>query len=420
MATPLALVDCNNFYASCERLFQPALRGKPVVVLSNNDGCVIARSNEAKALGIPMGAPWHLHREQFRRSGVVVRSSNYTLYGDMSARVMRVLGGFTPDLEIYSIDEAFLRLAGFGDRLEGHARELRATVLQWTGIPVSVGIAPTKTLAKAANRMAKRDPESGGVALLLTAEAQEAALARMALTDLWGVAGRMAQRMAEIGIHTPLDLRRADPRFVREKFSVVTERLVYELNGIPCLALEDVTPDRKSIMASRSFGQPVTRRSDMEEAVAAYTARAAEKMRRQNLATANLQVFVQTNNFRTEERQYFATQPVQLPVATADTGKLTRAALSGLGAIWKPGYRYKKAGVVFLDLQPAGEVLGGLFDAPDTPAKRRLMSVVDKLNSHYGRDTITYAASGRHRSWKLRSDQLSGRFTTNWDELLKV
>ena len=420
MAIPLALVDCNNFYASCERLFQPALRGKPVVVLSNNDGCVIARSNEAKALGIPMGAPWHLHKEQFRRSGVVVRSSNYALYGDMSARVMRVLAGFTPDLEIYSIDEAFLSLAGFEDRLDAHARQLRTTVLQWTGIPVSVGIAPTKTLAKAANRVAKKNPDSGGVALLLTAAAQEAALARMELTDLWGVAHRTARRMAAIGIRTPLDLRQADPRFVRERFSVVTERLVYELRGIPCIALEEVTPDRKSIMVSRSFGRPVMKRIEMDEAVAAYTARAAEKMRRQKLATASLQVFVETNRFRADDAQHYATQAVQLPVATADTGKLTGAALRGLAAIWRPGLRYKKAGVVFLDLRPAAAVAGGLFDRPDTPNRQRLMRALDSLNSRYGRDTVTYAASGRRRAWKLRSDQLSPRYTTSWDELLGV
>src|ERR1700722_12451376 len=211
MAAPIALVDCNNFYASCERVFQPKLRGLPVVVLSNNDGCVIARSNEAKALGVVMGAPWHLCRESFAKAGIVVRSSNYTLYGDMSARVMRVLSSFTPNLEIYSIDEAFLSFAGFEAKLEAHARDLRRTVQQWTGIPVSVGIAPTKTLAKVANRFAKKDADRGGVCLLLGAASQTELLGRMELTDLWGVAGRLAQRLKALGIHTPLDLRGADP-----------------------------------------------------------------------------------------------------------------------------------------------------------------------------------------------------------------
>ena len=282
-----------------------------------------------------MGAPWHLNRERFAREGVIVRSSNYTLYGDLSARVMRVLADFTPELEVYSIDEAFLGLSGFEHRLEAHARALRATVLQWTGIPVSVGIAPTKTLAKAANRTAKKDPTSGGVALLLTTAAQELALGRMELTDLWGVARRTAEKLIALGITTPLQLRDADPRFLRERFSVVLERTVHELRGTPCIAFEDVAPNRKSIVASRSFGRPVQLATEMAEAVATYTARAAEKMRRQGLATANLVVFVETNRFRPDDPQHCASQAVQLPVATADTGKLTAAALRGLAPIWR-------------------------------------------------------------------------------------
>ncbi len=225
MVGPLALVDCNNFYVSCEHVFQPELRGRSVVVLSNNDGCVIARSDEAKALGIAMGAPWHLHKDRFADAGIIVRSSNYTLYGDMSSRVMSVLSRFTPDIEIYSIDEAFLGLQGFGARLESHARALRAAVLQWTGIPVSVGIAPTKTLAKLANHAAKKDQKHGGVALLLDEAAQDGALARIELTDLWGIAGRLAARLAAIGIKTPRDLKRGDPRLIRERLGVVTMRL---------------------------------------------------------------------------------------------------------------------------------------------------------------------------------------------------
>jgi DNA polymerase V len=249
-------------------------------VLSNNDGCVIARSNEVKALGIPMGAPWHLHKTRFAAASVIVRSSNYTLYGDMSSRVMSVLSRFTPDLEIYSIDEAFLGLQGFGDRLESHARALRAAVFQWTGIPVSVGIAPTKTLAKVANHTAKKDEKHGGAALLLDEAAQDATLARLELTDLWGVAGRLAARLKAIGITTPLDLKRGDPRLIRERLGVVTMRLALELRGVPCLGLEREIPDRKSIMASRSFGRPITTRPELCEAVASYTARAGEKLRR--------------------------------------------------------------------------------------------------------------------------------------------
>lgn len=420
MTGPVALVDCNNFYVSCERVFQPQLRGKPVVVLSNNDGCVIARSNEAKALGIAMGEPWHLCRKRVATDGVIVRSSNYTLYGDMSARVMRILAGFTPELEIYSIDEAFLSLAGFGSRLAEHAAQLRNTVLRWTGIPVSVGIASTKTLAKVANRRAKKDPATGGVFALLDKAAIDAQLAGMELTDLWGVAGRLASRLKKLGIADAIALKNSEPRFIRERFNVVLERLVHELRGTPCIALEETSPDRKSIMASRSFGRPVRSREELAEAVATYTTRAAEKMRSQGLATRRLMVFAHTNSFKPEEPQYHAVQPVTLPVATADTGKLIAAAERGLAAIWRPGFSYKKAGVVFLDLLPAANAQPGLFDAPDSPRAQARMRAIDTLNRRFGRDTVTFAAAGRRRAWKLRNEFLSPRYTTSWDELLAV
>lgn len=417
---PIALVDCNNFYASCERLFQPGLRGRPVVVLSNNDGCVIARSNEAKALGIEMGEPWHICRKRVDTQGVIVRSSNYTLYVDMSARVMRVLEGFTPDLEVYSIDEAFLGLAGFEGRLDAHGRALRATVLQWTGIPVSVGIAPTKTLAKLANRTAKKTPESGGVLVLLTDGEQEAALARVALTDLWGVAGRMAERLMAIGIRTPLDLRQADAKFVRMHTSVVMERMVLELQGVPCIGLEEAPPDRKTIIASRSFGRRVTERHELEEAVTTFTMRAAEKLRRQDLACGRLAVFVTTDKHRPQDRQYAGERAVTLPVATADTGRLNRAALRGLDALFRPGHAYKKAGVMLLNLVPAGTVQGGLFDAPDDARSLARMKALDALNARFGRGTVTYAAMGSRPGWKLRTEFISPRYTTAWADLLTV
>lgn len=417
---PFGLVDCNNFYASCERVFQPELRGRPVVVLSNNDGCVIARSNEAKALGIEMGAPWHLRREAFKSAGVAVRSSNYTLYGDMSARVMNTLSGFTPELEVYSIDEAFLGLDGFGQRLEAHAREMRATVLQWTGIPVSVGIAPTKTLAKAANRFAKKDPANNGVLVLQDAAAADALLARMELTDLWGVARRLAERLTAIGITTPLALKAADPGFIRQRFNVVLQRTVMELKGVPCLWLEDATADRKTIISSRSFGRLVSERREMEEAVATYMSRAAEKARRQGLATSTISVFINTNPHKPGDRQHYGCQTVHLPVATADTGKLIGAALRGLAAIWRPNHRYMKAGVMLLGLTRAADVQRGLFDCPDTPRVAALMRAVDRLNRDYGRETVTYAAAGRAKAWGMRMGHLSPRYTTSWNDLLKV
>jgi DNA polymerase V len=420
MADPIALVDCNNFYASCERVFQPQLRGKPVVVLSNNDGCVIARSNEAKALGVEMGAPWHLNREMFERNGIIVRSSNYTLYGDMSARVMKVLSQFSPELEIYSIDEAFLGLRGFDTRLSGHVGELRQRVIQWTGIPVSVGVAPTKTLAKAANRFAKKDPDRQGVFVMLEEREIEATLECMALTDLWGLARRLAQRLEEIGITSPLKLRDADPQFIRERFSVVLQRMVLELRGIPCIALEDHVPDRKSIVASRSFGKPVTTLQEMQEAVASYAARACEKMRRQSLATAHISVFVETNSFKPNDPQYQASRAMRLSVATANTAAIGQAAARLTDALWKNGFRYKKAGIMLLDLAPASRAQGDLWTAPDTPRSKSLMKALDGLNAYYGRGTLTYASSGRLQPWKLRRDHISPRYTTSWDELLRV
>jgi DNA polymerase V len=418
MATPIALVDCNNFYASCERLFQPKFRGRPVVVLSNNDGCVIARSNEAKALGIKMGAPWHLNKAAFAKQGVVVCSSNYTLYGDLSARVMTVLRTFTPELEVYSIDEAFLNLDGFDDRLENHARQLRATVLQWTGIPVSVGIAPTKTLAKAANRLAKKQPF--GVWSLMDEQAQTAALSTLALTDLWGVAGRLAAQLAKLGIDTPLKLRDANTSLLRDRMGVIVERLALELRGVPCQRMVLAAPANKSIVASRSFGRVVVTRDELEQAVCSHVERAAEKLRRQNLAAEVIRVFVTTNPFKPQEPQYSAARAMRLPVATADTTRLLAAARRLVADLWQDGYRYKKAGVELLDLSAAGTVQGHLWVLPDTDKRTGLMQSLDHLNRVHGRATVRFAASGFEQGWKLRSERRSSRFTTEWAELLKV
>lgn len=419
MAVPIALVDCNNFYASCERLFQPALRGRPVVVLSNNDGCVIARSNEAKALGIGMGDPWHLNRDKFKTHGVIVRSSNYTLYGDISGRVATVLRNFTPEIEIYSIDEAFLSFDGFAD-LTGHGLALRRTVLQWTGIPVSVGIAPTKTLAKVANRMAKKDAQLNGVCALMDAASQQAALQKIELTDIWGIAKRLADRLRALGIATPLDLRDADPGFLHERMGIVLKRLCLELRGERCQTLVHATPLNKSILASRSFGRPVTTRNELAEAVNAHAARAAEKLRRQGLAAGMVMVFVETNRFRQQDRQYAASKTVGLPVASSDTRMVARAALLALDRLWRDGYRYNKCGVALLELGQATNVQTDLWCAGDTPKSRALMQAVDRLNGDWGRETVRLAGSGIARGWKLRSDQKSPRYTTDWDELLQV
>ena len=344
----------------------------------------------------------------------------FHINGDMSARVMKVLSDFTPDLEIYSIDEAFLGMEGFGASLEVHARALRATVMQWTGIPVSVGIAPSKTLAKVANHIAKREQEHGGVVLLLNAAAQDNALTRLQLTDLWGVAGRLAAKLNLHGIATPLALKQAEPRFIRERLGVVVERLVLELRGVSCLDLERHTPDRKSIMASRSFGRPVTTLSEMQEAVAAYTMRAAEKLRRQALATAHLAVFIETNRFKPGERQHFASKPVQLPIATSDSAKLIRAARAGIATLWRLGYRYKKAGVLLLDLHAASQVQESLFDRKDDARRITLMRTLDRINRGHGRDTVSFAAAGIRRPWKMQRERLSPCYTTEWEQLLRA
>ncbi len=415
-----ALVDCNNFYASCERVFQPNLRGRPVVILSNNDGCVIARSNEAKALGIEMGAPWHQHKQPFEKQGVIVRSSNYTLYGNMSARVMKTLRQFSPNLEVYSIDEAFLSFDGFDGRMESHAREVRARVYQWTGIPVSIGIAPTKTLAKIANRAAKKNPASGGVQILMDSAEQEALLDQLKLEDVWGIAKRLSRRLGEIGITTPLQLRQADAPFIRERFGVVVERIVLELRGQSCLELDEVPSNRKSLVSSRSFGRSIHSLQEMREAVSTYASRACEKMRRQNLATANLIVFIETNPFRTQDQHYRASQSIQLPLASSDTGRITTAALSALDAVWKPGYSFKKAGVMLLDLVSATHVTSTLFDVPDSVSSQSRMKAMDALNRRFGRDTVILGSSGVKPKWSLRREMLSPCYSTDWRELVRV
>lgn len=417
MAEPLALVDCNSFYASCERLFRPDLARKPVVVLSNNDGAVVARSDEAKALGITMSEPWHLCKT---KQGVVAFSSNYALYGDLSARVMSVLKSFTPNLEVYSIDEAFLSFAGFERKLLPHARELRKTVLQWTGIPVSVGIAPTKTLSKVANRTAKKDPAREGVCCLMTEADQTAALQRMELTELWGVAGRMERRLALLSIKTPLELRDADPKRVRQELGVVMERMVLELQGTPCHQLVETNPANKQIVCSRSFGQAVTTLDELEEAVAAFTERAAAKLRRQNLNANRVGVFVMTNPFKPKEPQYSNGFSVALPVATADTARLLRAAKWLTGKLYLGGYRYKKAGVELSDLTPSLSFQADLWAQPDSERSKTLMRVIDRINADHGRGTVSYAVSGTKQRWRMRAERRSNRFTTEWGELLEV
>ncbi|MBX9862401.1 MAG: Y-family DNA polymerase [Hyphomicrobium sp.] len=416
----VGLVDCNNFYVSCERLFQPQLRGRPVVVLSNNDGCAVARSEEAKQLGVKMGAPWHLHRAAWKQAGVTVRSSNYALYGDLSNRVMSILRMLTPGIEVYSIDEAFIDFGGMGGREEQVARELRATILQWTGIPVSIGIVPTKTLAKVANRSAKKVPVSGGVRVLLTDEVQQQVLSKLEVEDIWGVATRLGRRLRALGIATAADMRNAAPEALRKEGGVVLERIGRELRGERCLQLDDATRSAKSIMASRSFGRPVTERSELEQAVASFVSRAAEKLRRQHLTAGTVTTFIHTSPFRPTDRQYGASALVRLCVASSNTPKLIQAALQALREIYRPGFRYVKAGILLDAFEPAGEEQTHLWAGGDSENERGLMATMDRVNRIWGRGTLNMAACGVRNGWSMRAEHLSPRYTTRWQDLLHV
>jgi DNA polymerase V len=412
------MVDCNNFYASCERVFNPSLAGKPVVVLSNNDGCVIARSNEAKALGIAMGEPAYKREEFFTRSGVHVFSSNYALYGDMSARVMRILAGFSAETEVYSIDECFLLLRGLDTpSLLRTAHEIRRTVRQWTGIPVCVGIARTKTLAKIANRLAKKDGD--GVRVLENEYDIERVLGGLETGDIWGIGRRSARRLGDCGVHSALDLKGRDDDWVRRHLTVTGLRTVLELRQIPCIALEDAPPPARSLVCSRSFGTRIESLASLEEAVSAYVQRAGEKLRRKGLVAGAVQVFLETNRFQPGP-QYAGSRCRALPAPTADTLALHGPALEILRDIHKPGYRYQKAGVILLDLSPAsGRQLSFLEPHGEEKVKREaLMRVMDRINTAHGRGTLTLAASGLgKKEWHMRQECRSPSYTTSWNEL---
>lgn len=412
-----ALVDCNNFYASCERVFQPRLYGKPVIVLSNNDGCVIARSNEAKALGLKMGQPYFQVEEVVRRHGVAVFSSNYTLYGDMSARVMDTLRGYTRDVEVYSIDEAFCGLAGIAaSGLEEHGRLLKAKVKQWTGIPVSVGIAATKTLAKAANKVAKK---GDGVLVLEKPKQVEAVLARLDVEEVWGIGRRWGQLLRGEGIFTALDLRNASDRWIRKHLHVVGLRTVHELRGISCIPLEQAAKPKQSIIVSRSFGRPVTTLDAMREASATYAARAGEELRSQGLVAGHLMVFLMTSRF-SGEMYYANSTVVELPVATAYTPELIAAAGRGIRRLWREGLRYKKCGVMLLGLTPAARPQCDLFDGADREKQRAAMAAVDAVNCRFGAGTLTYAGQGVRRPWAMKRSLKSAHYTTDWEALPKA
>lgn len=418
-----ALVDVNNFYVSCERAFNPRLAHVPVVVLSNNDGCAVARSNEVKALGIKMGAPWFKLKELAQTHGIVALSSNYTLYGDMSNRVVSMLREFSPDIEVYSIDESFLRVETLV-HLHGGAtamgQVMRHRIRRWTGLPVCAGFGATKTLAKFANHLAKKYPVFDGVCDLSAMTGTECRdwMAKIDVGEVWGVGRRIAVRLQAMSVRTVFDLAIADVKALRLQFGVVLERTASELRGVSCLELDDVADSKQQIMASRSFGSPVENVAEISEAVSWHVGRAAEKLRVQGSVAAAVYVFVQTNRFRAEQPQYNGGVVVPLADVLDDTRALTAAALTGLRHVYRHGYSYKKCGVMLMELTPKEQRQETLFDNAAARDKAvKAMAVMDAINRVWGRGTLQCAAAGTSTSWAMRSDNRSPRYTTQWEEL---
>ena len=414
-----ALVDCNNFYVSCERVFNPKLWNKPVVVLSNNDGCAVALSNEAKALGLTRATAMFHHKELVKRHDVQLFSSNYTLYGDMSHRVMSCLREFSPSMEVYSIDEAFLSLDGMKGSLTEYGTSIRQKVTRWTGIPISVGIGPSKTLAKLANHVAKKRCGDFGVYNILDETDIDGLLKSIDVGETWGVGRRYKKMLNQNGIHTVYDLKMAEDKWIRKKMTVVGLRTVLELRGIPCYNLEEHIPAKQGIVCSRSFGKPVESLSDMREAVATFASRAAEKLRKQNSVVKSLSVFIETNYFKENEPQYRNSLELTLSTATADTGKIISEACFGLKQIYRSGYRYKKAGVMFLEILPESDIQPDMFSPANSKAEK-LQPVIDSLNERFGLGTVGVLAMGLKKRWRMRQEHLSPRYTTRWDEILTV
>lgn len=421
-STIFALMDCNNFYASCERAFNPKLRGKPIVVLSNNDGCVIARSNEAKALDIPMGAPAFKFQPLFRKHGVHVFSSNFALYGDMSRRVMDTVSRFTPDMEIYSIDEAFLCL----DRMHGHpldlARKIRATVLQWTGIPVSIGIGPTKTLAKVANRVAKKNLEHGGAFSFADYPDQDRILTGIDIEDVWGIGRRYSKKLREFGIRNALQFSKLDKDWVKKRMTVNGMHTLLELQGIPCIPLDQTVATPKSVVCSRTFAKAVTDKEQLEQIVSGYAARVGERLRGQKCLAGQLQVFVLTDRFRLDKPQYSNAATVSLAVPSSHTPDLIRAVRRVLELIFKPGYEYRKAGVMVFGIEKEQGRRLHLFDpSPEERGRSKaLMNTMDRINAKWGAMTMRVASEGTGKRWVMRQAHLSPRYTSDWRELPRV
>lgn len=409
-------MDCNNFYASCERVFNPALNGKPIVVLSNNDGCVIARSNEAKALGIKMSVPAYQIKNLVSSHEVAVFSSNYTLYGDMSGRVMSILAGLAPELEVYSIDEAFINLDGIQD-IQLLGTKIVNKVTCGTGIPVSLGIAPTKTLAKVANKFAKKYPAYNRLCIIDTEEKRIKALKLTDITDVWGIGRRQATKLEKQRVKTAYDFTQLPGSWIRKNMTVVGERTWKELRGISCIDMESAPPAKKQICTSRSFGKMLTDIDTMAEAIATHASTCAKKLRQQKSYAMSLMVFIHTNNFREDLPQYWKNTVIHLPVPTNDTLEIVHYALAGLKTIFIQGYQYKKAGVIITEITEGAQM--GLFDKINRTKREQLMQTIDQINGKHSQ-LVKLAIQGSGRDWKLKQEQLSQRYTTDINEILTI
>jgi len=401
----IALIDCNSFYVSCERLFNPKIRKKPVVVLSNNDGCIISRSNEAKALGIKMGEPYFKEKEIIVKNDVQVFSSNYSLYGDISRRVMRTLKRFNSDIEIYSIDEAFLDLSNFPDNeIEDVGREIRSIVLKWTGIPTSIGIAKTKTLSKVANHIAKK--KQSGVVSLIGIENIDPILEKVEINDVWGVGKQLTKFYHQNGIYNAKQLKNKSNTWIKKSSNVLSSRTAMELRGIPCIDLETTSSKRKSCIVSRSFGQRIEKYQELKEAIAGYSLNASEKIRSESLVTKSITVFVRTSPFQNRYGFYSNSKTIDLPIATNNSIEIVKAALNALEAIFKNGYRYQKAGIMLSHLSESTNSKN-LFSSERDEKINSLMKSIDNTNYRYGRSTLSLASAGVHKRWSSRRQYYS-------------
>lgn len=415
-----ALIDCNNFYASCERVFRPDLNGKPIVVLSNNDGCVIARSNEAKAVGVPMGAPAFEYEKLFTEKKVHVFSANFALYGDMSHRVMSILSEYTPEIEIYSIDECFLKLQGFKHfKLQEYGLQMRNKVGKWTGIPISVGIAPTKALSKVANRIAKKFTEqTDGVYIIDNEEKRMKALKWLKIEDVWGIGRQHCKRLNAIGVKTAYDFTQLDDAWVKKNLAIVGLRLKRDLQGIPTLELEDIQP-KKNIATTRSFETNYTEFAQLSERISTFAVSCAEKLRKQNSCCNSIMVFIHTNGHRKDLPQYSKNIVIKLPFATNSSIELSKFATQALKYIFRHEYSYKKAGVVVQDFTPANNLQQTLFENRNE-RHIPLMQAIDNMNTLFGQQKIRLASQDPKRVWKMKQEKLSPRYTTQLSDIINV